>query len=124
MNVASLKLCKELYELSGWIETPFAYDISYADNWLRHIEDFPKNSRERQGVSMIPAYDLGYLLRKLPMSVEIRNHHLDKLKGVVRGGWAGDMMTRQHLMADTPEDALCKLCIELFKQGILTKEVI
>lgn len=102
MNVASLSLCKELYELSGWDS------LEYHPNAV--------------GTPITcPAYDLGYLLRKLPRGCYIAQ---------TRKGWtassgnAREIFGKQSpitLNADTPEDAACKLVIELFKQGILKK---
>lgn len=99
MAVASLELCKELHTLSGW-ETP--------------LDQFHYNEGEP-----LPAYDLGYLLRKLQ-----RNHV--ELYGLTTGEWTARAYwhsTEQARAeyADTPEDAAAKLAIELFKQGILTK---
>lgn len=70
----------------------------------------------------VPAYDLGYLLRKLPMYLEIK--HPDTLRltigAVIGGRWCasydwedGGVMHEQF--QGTPEDAACKLAIELFK---------
>lgn len=69
MNVASLDLCKELYELSGWNNlAPGVFDIekawrptplASADNY-RLIGIGPNTQED------IPAYDLDYLLTKLP----------------------------------------------------------
>ena len=60
MNVANLDLCKELYELSGWKATEKYHYIAgtYTD-----IDTVAFRGRKYDGV---PAYDLGYLLRKLP----------------------------------------------------------
>ncbi len=116
MNVANLKLCRELYELSGWNDTTF--------RWLMNIpEPFHVNAmiKAERKVST-SAYDLGYLLRKLP-----QNTKLEKLESSI---WSVEDFDSKnegepHCIVElsTPEDAACKLAIELFKQGILTKEV-
>lgn len=95
MNVASLELCKELYELSGW----------------KTGGDKP-TWNGRKGVNSAPAYDLGYLLRKLP-------YH-----GVISGQGTFRQASCSGYIAssDTPEDALAQLAIELHKQGVLTSE--
>lgn len=116
MNVASLENCKELYELSGW-ETGDSPDCWYwkKQSFARHV---------------CPAYNLGFLLRKLPYS-----HKGVNLELVPRfdGTWfIGYAAGKEFLAtdpqdkylwaeADTPENATCKLAIELFKQGVLTK---
>lgn len=123
-NVASLELSKKLYELSGWNDAPFAYDTSYADNWLRYIEDFPGDTRERRGVDIIPAYDLGYLLRKMP---RVDKDGIFAWVTVSNGTndwtayWESDQGLYASRSGDTPEDVACKLAIELFNQGILTR---
>src|SRR6185312_17054695 len=124
MNVASLDLCKELYELSGW-------DSYSGCDWLPdkhgHYELrggpwYDKNPR-------IPAYDLGYLLRKLWPLFMTLEAHADSTQGkyftiCFEPEWKEKpepVIVR--VWENTPEDAACKLTIELFKQGILKREV-
>lgn len=117
MQVVSLELCKTLWELSGWNPDQWAYDVSYADAWLRYIADFPEESRERRLIDMVPAYTLGFLLRKLPERPILRRRAT---------GWSCEVDIEglsNHVVADTPEEATCKLAAKLFKAGILTKEV-
>lgn len=106
MNVASLELCKELHELSGWTQ-PGMYAVDQDSNEHAH------------------RYDLGYLLRRLPSSKTERGSELElrKLKGeVLEGSWQiGYDRGKVWQLASTPEDAAAKLCIELFKQGVLTR---
>lgn len=117
MNVASLEFCKELYELSGWDGTYFLYT---------------KNGRVSTVASMFahkptPAYDLGYLLRKMP-EVRLETWHNGHvvIKHFTSNG-VPEKLERlgKHVTseADNPEDAACKLAIELFKQGVLKKEL-
>lgn len=146
MNVASLELCRELYELSGWEDTDLFHNwgkrfgtrdvykrgIPRAVTDFSKVVDFAEVGRTRlQGLRTqyvedgyvlddyreklsCPAYDLGYLLRKLPDFYLNRDPdgfysiELDSLEG-----------SHYRQDADTPENAVCKLCIELFKQGIL-----
>lgn len=74
-----------------------------------------------------PAYDLGYLLRKLPETME-RIYHLTLTRaGEGDYSWRcgyvdGTFIEGPSIYADTPEDAACKLAIELFKQGVLRKD--
>lgn len=110
-NVASLELCKELYELSGWANTKEQY-----------LTDFYRN---RDGDIIAPKYDLGYLLRKL-RGLRPRIHEvIDKVKYHNKVDYIEyDCYAYTHndvfsAHADTPENAACKLAIELFKQGIL-----
>lgn len=114
-NVSSLELCKELYKLSDWLKTYHYWDletkettynvITFRDTW-EPVEGF------------IPAYDLGYLLRKLQ---ERTNRIQDTwLLGLSTNNVGYSVVYKDLVMlADTPEDAVCKLAIELFKQGLL-----
>ncbi len=109
MNVARLDLSKELYELSEWDNGWYSY-------WGRGV--VARDSTEQR---ICPAYDLGYLLRKLPKMGSI------SVTSIIGAGWEavyhgnrGDLYERRY-QADTPEDAVCKLAIELFKQDILKR---
>lgn len=119
MNVASLYLCKELYELSGW-EAGLEQDRYWVSDTLTHRAYL--KTRDVEGAINIPAYDLGYLLRKLDGHVTLTNEW-------AAGGWraifkkTGDMYEgpKSVEIGDTPEDAVARLTIKLFKQKILTK---
>jgi hypothetical protein len=73
----------------------------------------------------VPAYLLGYLLRKLPQGSRLTSN-VDN----VTKWWAeynlpstleGHVLRKSYFgeHADTPEDAAAKLCIELIRQGVL-----
>lgn len=107
MEVANKDLCTELHELSGWEDAP----SEYPSDGLRKLS------------SVSPAYDLGYLLRKLPRDTIYNNSKIPlKLEVQLSGGWWAHYGLYYWTHGDTPENALCKLAIELFKQGILKKE--
>lgn len=126
MNVASLEMCQELEKLSGWHDTYAGYylldGIPSTRQKVTIYDDLPG---VHQLVQQASAYDLGYLMSRMPYSTTIsksseRDHY---------GAWIAGATDLEHAMenptfveADTPEDALAKLCIELFKQGVLTKE--
>lgn len=120
MTTASLELCKELYELSGWMmesNMPYFY-YDHNHNYALTMANTVVNS----GLDNPPAYDLGYLLRKLP--VFIPKHNGLTLIPYVDGKWeiyydAPKGVKDVRAFDDTPEDAACKLAIELFKQGVL-----
>ena len=68
---ANLELCKELYEVSGWKDTHSSHRPTPSnshDNY-RVIDMAPNIPTD------IPAYDLGYLLRKLPQCHETNLEH-------------------------------------------------
>jgi hypothetical protein len=122
MNVASLELCKELYEQSGWNDTEYDYCRNKGDEWdvwdqtAQGEYSYPGFERS------VAAYDLGYLLRKLP---DWLDWHLSPNPEV--GYWMSSNNVEDNVPrvdAATPEDAAAKLAIELFKQGILHKEVV
>lgn len=134
-NTASLELCRELYKLSDWFD-------SSADHYW-HLDEQPHICSKvvwpegALGVEIYPAYDLGYMLRKLPpyepksgdrIKTELEYH------GGIGGGASRKWVARWYavddqgkhyipfnVMADTPEDAAAALAIELFKKGVLTK---
>lgn len=116
MNVASLKLCRELYELSGWSAPQKYWVLMVSGDWKAVNKDTTVEVEINR--SIYPAYDLGYLLRKLPPYSRIQS-----MKGDVPYRVSYDNgVSERGVNADTPEDAACKLAIELFKQGILTPD--
>ena len=138
MNVASLELSNELYELSKWRNTEYWWRL-HKPNGLSKLYTFhemdadrfrfrnsPEAHRFSEENDFFPAYDLGCLLRKLPDNGLARRLTIARDSN---GTWVAcfhdtnscDDFDRSH--GDTPEDAVTKLAIELFKQGILTKEV-
>jgi hypothetical protein len=123
MHVARLHLCRELYELSSW---------EYSRAWFDQKKPWVSDYFDHNPPFICPAYDLGYLLRKLPhhrasRAGAILNLHLSAVDtgrdwraeytpgnyAVLESGLTGE--------ADTPEDAATKLAIELFMQGILSR---
>lgn len=130
MNVADLELCKELFKMSGWGMTDFYYD---AENELTTQEI----ALSMHPTKNCPAYDLGYLLRKLPRHLVIKKqtYHLLVMNGNDQDdNWIADYVTTGRLCwlhegdkaklteAKTMENATAKLAIELFKQKVLKKE--
>lgn len=118
MNVASEDLCRELYKLSDW-------GRGDDDLWWWDGELIPPRSFAGVG---FPAYDLGYLLRKLPASLPGNEYYFQLNEDGVGEWWGArywDSVARIDkfpCVADTPEDAACKLAIELFRQNILQNE--
>lgn len=146
MHVASLELCKELYELSGWSDCLFGYFRTsklggkFGDSWvddghvvktrieakLLGIKGLPIDE-----LSDYPAYDLGYLFAQLlpagtfsvkyvspsdPGATDLKEWY-GKCIAYTPGMRQGD-----YPVDGSPADALCKLAIELIKQGILKRE--
>lgn len=125
MNVASLELCKKLYELSGWNTTDFVYvnrPRGNSDRWDVRRRT-PRTTSNHSLIEHISAYDLGYLLRKLPKGTTITKFS-GKLEGTSRyyANVTTNLATGEVVGSgncNTPEDAACKLCTELIKQGVL-----
>lgn len=115
MNVADKSLCQELWKLSGWggkykNETEFMW-----------CEDYTKPLWAQDNIKAIidaPAYDLGFILRKLPA-----NSWVGKCIEEWESPYAAHIGPEDEFNqnGDTPENAAVKLAIELFKQGVLTK---
>ena len=131
MNLASIKLCRELYALSGWDDTSHVHDLS---NY--QIKGEPGDI----GDDWCPAYELGYLLRKMPKHIVVAGVEYELIMrsltdADIRFHYWSDSKRHRALstsietgliggFGDTPEDAACKLAIKLFKQGILKKEAL
>lgn len=109
MTTASPDLSRQLYELSGW----------EAEHWWERLThgEWVQNSCELSGD--VPAYDLGYLLRKLPDGTQLSK---TTVTYSVSGIYSVDARNKSyHCNADTPEDAACLLAIKLFTQGVLKR---
>lgn len=116
IDVANLKLCQQLWELSGW-ETSDWYDLDpdgRPEEYLATTEDKIDEN------NYIPAYSLGYLLRKLPNRTERIQDTVLLGRATDNKGWS-IVYRDMTKIANTPEDAAAKLAIELFKKGILTR---
>lgn len=145
MNVSSTELSKKLYKLSGWHNTDYwwrlhkpnnlskLYTVAEMDldNYRFRGESEP-NRRFREENTFYPAYDSGYLLRKLPESFEADGLHyigdsiqpvfypdMDITNDGFEFGYTNGGENMYTSTADTPEDALCKLAIRLFEEGVL-----
>lgn len=143
MNLASIELCKELYKLSEW-ETEYHY--VYEPNGGLKTNGYkwqgPKYVRTRHNsYSYIPAYDLDYLIQTLPATIPSDEHpgreaHLivrkdyanphDKNRGALYFAWyavVGDNDPADFgTHSSTPEDAVCKLAIKVFRLRTLTPD--
>ncbi len=134
MHVASLELCKELYELSGWGDTEYGY--YYRSRVAEDLHE-PRLATDRELMiqnlysyvadgSRYSAYDLGYLFRKLhPAGFFLRwGIDFESRPDAGKDKWFICALDDKHDIRfwDTNvEDAACKLAIELFHQGVLKK---
>jgi hypothetical protein len=111
MNVANFELCQELYELSGWLTGVDGNCYVSLTGERRGFEVRPLTDTGNDRVPICPAYDLGYLLRRLPIGNVLTS---------VEDKWIASS-SPEVMTADTPEDAAANLAIELIKQGILPR---
>jgi hypothetical protein len=123
MHVTSLELSKELYELSGWKGTNFWHGQRISHLKRKVYFSTTGLAGEIEALLECPAYDLGYLVDKLPELNHAQEYLLMEASPI---GYAFGYASYGELIGVSgtdysPEDAAAKLCIELFKQGILTK---
>lgn len=128
MNVADKELCKELYELSEFTGTYWKYCEIDPGNWQLCTDSEKYLDSTKNNQPWCPAYELDYLLRKLPLTAKHpatgEKHTLGLSWHLTKKKWIADYERSMiaHAFADTPENATAKLAIILFKQGILLKE--
>ena len=113
-ETASKELCAELYKLTGWGNTYHYYDADDFVDTKFHAELMSKTQN-------CPAYSCGYLLRKLPQRRLKLTNHLGYWRARYSPDGKMQIQPEVTATADTPEDALTKLAIELVKQGIVPK---
>ena len=140
MSTTSLEVSKELYEVSGWgynhKQGDYCNFIWRQGSYKPYLTSLDENEhipsiRKDLDKAIAPAYDLGYLLRKLPVLKDIdfrveqdgadENGDCWVAYGVDYAAHREGDSNRWWSTDNAPEDATAKLCIELFKQGILTK---
>jgi hypothetical protein len=131
MNVASKELCQELYAASAWYDTDHLWhipawkqdEVTHYDFNAAYVIVGDHNIVEK---SYFPAYDLGYLLRKVGSGggvvadSETYTARRPAQYGVFPVGYKDPLGGRIGWTADTPEDAMCKMIIDLIRVGIIT----
>ncbi len=115
MNTANLENCKKLYELSGWTEANNFWMLMVSGDWRIIPPDYPAEIEINK--ACYPAYDLGYLLRKLQPELEYLRPNTVQTGWVAK--WVETNSEKDLIFAYTPEDAACLLAIKLFEEGIL-----
>lgn len=129
MNTASLENCKKLYELSGWsipqLTWTWRHHLPHGKSQLllmidKVADDFRYRNqnpeiakRFAEENKFYPAYDLGYLLRKV--------QSLKPTLGCINGRMWSISANYKRGTGDTPEDACALLAIKLIEEGILSK---
>lgn len=121
-EVASLENCKRLYELSGWGQAFSGDEVHVYYNSIK-TPYLVYRSQNIRSAMHTPAYSAGYLLRKLPTSVDFNEvpHQFRLERRLATDEWWASYshINDVQSFADTPEDALCLLAIKLFEEKIL-----
>lgn len=126
MHVASLNLCTELHKLSGWNDT----DLVYYANGGEVSDDVHLRSTVFDKPENLPAYDAGYLLKKLQLAEVVDTHGgITLFDELCASGRRWRAIYRKEIRtsaeekaSDTPEDALALLAIKLFEEKVLTHD--
>ena len=109
-EVASLELSKDLFELTGWDDTVLVYSEEFED--IDEVNEY--RLRENIGIfpnPIVPAYDLGFLIRKFPPRIMLIKTETNYMAVHALNGANGT--------ADTPENACAKLLIYLIKEKVI-----
>lgn len=126
--VASEQLCHDLHFLSGWEGS----DCTWVDHEVLNVPVF--ESMVNDILTVAPAYDIHFLLDRLPHRVQDDgDYYFGMWKG--ESGWTigygtaegefcyyGEDETELFALANSCEDAAAKLTIALFKAGVLEKQ--
>lgn len=146
-DTASLEVLRELYELApDWIGDGKWWSFVGVYNMDGSTTDEAWEVTDVVAESVCPAFSAGYLLRKLPRKLKgvnskQRDGNFNLYASRGKTAWIasyadedGSIIRRlkkdaesqnnrnfwfMHGSADTPEDAMVKLCIVMFKEGIL-----
>lgn len=129
MNVANIEVCRELYDLSEWGKNTkgnalelWGTDSNNQSAIITSNEYASGESKIGIPIILLPAYDLGYLLRKLPYKTE--DGWLSLFKSGENNWMACYIQDEDQFneeAADTPENAAAALAVQLFCKGVLKK---
>lgn len=117
MKVTSKEISEELYKLSGWEST---YWYHYKGGKVYPIS--------RSDGMICAAYDLGFLIRKLPGQIIEKNLQYDlelKKYDLTYGAYYNHdsydhgALSLYSYEESTPEDAVALLAISLIKEGVI-----
>ena len=109
-DTASLELCKELYKLSNWRDTDFKWRGVNETKGVIQNYLLSKQPNTRLGESNIPAYDLSYIIHRLPREFKLRYSKDFWICEFEKSSWASSV---------SPEDAAINLALDLFKKKVL-----
>lgn len=120
MDEEIFKLCKEVYKRTEWRDVEYLYFNSVGGWVLEHhgSQDEANETLENEPGDWLPLYTSGYLLEKLPKSINGRQLNGWYEDDCTTYGYGQDV-TVWHYEADTPLKALLKLTIALHEAGEL-----
>ena len=138
---ASKELCEKLYKLTNWLPSEYLiggwrWCLMRDGSWellrLHDTEGILGDSEYAEFIKKawfdgLPAYDLGYLIRKLPAFIqESRGQYplrMSRTKAdnyFYRFQYQAPTYGPRHSCIDAePENAAIKLCIALVEQGVI-----
>ncbi len=119
-------LCLKLYKASGWDGTYDCWEqsdgIPAGKPYLVQpvlIQQFGLWSTQ-EVKKRYPAYSVGYMLSKLPRRIDV---HFDMMDGETRVyAYYGQEEELKPVVGETPAEALCKLCLQLYELKVLTRK--
>lgn len=100
------------------------------EHGILYLTQLPSIVRGKEDDDFKPAYTLGYLLRRLPMRLPADPGYWLTVGPFDEERWGASYLNGNtnppqllfNTWTYTPEDAAAKLAIELFKQGVLTRD--
>lgn len=117
-HAASRELCEELYELSGWRDTHSFYTKTGKVSTEASMYSSPP----------LPAYSLGYLLRKLPSHISDDDGNVYRLRSGKNQYYFFEYQRKDDhqilwwgescFSKDSPENAAIQLIIKLFRRDV------
>lgn len=126
IQTANLELSKRLHELApGWDS-----DLDHIIYRTEKGRPVVSNAFDDRATGTMPAYDLEWLLRKLPAHIEkpqgllwpIQVNFLGTAEAIKTWQFTYPFLNEGKFCgtADSPEDAACALLIKLIEEGIVT----
>lgn len=110
MNTTGRLLSKELYEKSGWLGSGYYWCLVQTNpSELWQVKRAPESPLKNY-----PAYELGYLVRKLPYC-ELFHFANGKYKAT----WQGSNAIVSGVSHHSPENAVARLAVKMLEEQIL-----
>lgn len=128
-NIANPDISEELAEISQWRDTSYFYVYHYDeefDEWNLQEELISQDEIDTDWVDtstmrLVPAYEVGYLLRKLPPNIQQYDLTIkwDLTRSLWVCGYVDGNNWEDNAMTNDIEDAIASLAVQLFERKIL-----